>query len=337
MKRFFVFLAVCCFFPACMDPVEPEGTAQYENPDYPSDLFGYTPAPTTISDIFCTSGRVYLVDRGTQSLISFRADDPNLTLPDSLVPSDTLSLGFSPGKAVFDQSSDVLFLTDRVTNFVYRLDDITSGSPELISSSEFIVTDLFPVDQGSSLLVCFLGPEWLVRKLNAETGEIEGEYSTDWPITRAALSVGEDHLLLSNSGLNYLIEIDAATLQRTDSIPLPERPGPFLYNSSGNIVLFNQYVIHPVIYLFDGESGELLNKMESINSYKTCSLLPGTNTVLAPRRSDSRISVLNTETMIFAPSLFCFSYAERAIATPDGQLIVVFSDNPGRVYIFFNQ
>ena len=318
----------------CVDSVEPAGPAQYVNPDYPSDLRGYALIPSTFSDAFIDQGRVYVLDRTFQMMVSFSASDPNLAIPESLVVKDTLLLGIPPSHAAFCPEKDVLFFAHDSNNDIYRLNDIHSGTPSLLYVSESIVTDILPVDNGNSLVICFLGPEWSARKIDSSTGEIQGEYQTNWPINEASVSPDGSRILLSNSAAEYLLEIDTETMQQTDSIPVPERIGTFLYNTSGDIIVFNQYTIHPRVYLFDKDSREIIDIVECINPYRVCSLIPGTDVVLAPRRSDNRISVLNTENMVFAPSIFCFNYAEMAFSANDGEIIVVLSDSPGRAYIY---
>lgn len=319
-----------------MDALVPAGPAQYENPDYPTEYAGYALIPAQFTYGFCYQDRVYLLDITEQMLISFSASDPNLAIPENPTEMDTLLLGFPPGKSCFDEFTETLFISNNASNEIYRLPLFSGGSPQLLHQSESTVTSIFPVDNGESLLICFLGPEWLVRKINTTTGAVEGEYATEWPIGRAALSVHGSRLLLNNSAKHFIIEVDVSSLTKTDSIPLPERCGPFLYNTSGNIVVFNQYMINPRVYLFDGETKSTLNVIESINPYKFCFLMPGTDVVLAPRRSDDRISVLNSDNMIFAPSLFCFNYAEMVFSSPDNSHIIILSDNPGRAYVYEN-
>ncbi len=320
----------------CVDALVPAGPAQYENPDYPSEYVGYALIPAQFTDGFCYQGRVYILDALEQMMISFSASDPNLAIPEEPAEMDTLLLGFSPGKSCFDEFTETLFISTDDSYEIYRLPLFGGGSPQLLHQSESTVTSIFPVDNGESLLICFFGPEWLVRKINATTGAVEGEYATEWPIGRAALSVDGSRLLLNNSAKSYIIEIDVSSLAKIDSIPLPERCGPFLYNTSGNVVVFNQYTINPRVYLFDGETKSTLDVIESINPYKFCFLMPGTDVVLAPRRSDNRISVLNSDNMIFAPSLFCFNYAEMVFSSLDNSYIIVLSDNPRRAHIYEN-
>jgi len=327
-------LFLLVLYSGCVDALEPAGPAQYVNPEYPSDLFGYAVIPPSFEDGFINQGRVYILETAGNSMISFLSTDPNLAEPDSPVQKDTLVLGFKPGASCFDSNSETLFVSDARTNDIYRLSLSGGGEPQLICSCESIITSLYPIENGSSLVVCFLGPEWLARKIDAVTGQIEKEYSTGWPITMAALSVDRDRLLLSNSGREYLIEIDTDTFERTDSIPMPERVGPFLYNTSGDIVVFNQYTVYPRVYLLDGVTRSVSDVVECINPYKYCFLMPGTDIVLAPRRSDNRVSVLNTENMVFAPSIFCFGYADIVFSSPDNDCIVVLNDAPGRAYIY---
>ncbi len=331
-----VSLILIVFLTGCVDALEPAGPAQYENPDYPSEYLGYALIPVSFTDGFVHQGRVYITDRTSQMILSFSASDPNLGIPEDPVEMDTLFLGFPPGKSCFDRFSETLYISNDVSNDVYRLPLSLTEPPELLHECESIVTKMFTVNNGNSLLICFFGPEWLVRSINTVTGQVENEFETGWPVSRAALSVDETRLLLNNSGRKYLIEIDATTFQKLDSIPVPERISPFLYNTSGNIVVFNQYTIHPRVYLIDGETKAITDIIESVNPYKYCFLMPGTDVVLAPRRSDNRISVLNSENMIFAPSLFCFSYAERVFSSLDNGHIIVLCDSPGRAYVYEN-
>lgn len=336
--RFLLTLALFSIFlhTGCVDALEPAGPAQYVNPEYPSELFGYASIPANFTDGFFHQGRVYILDRTNQMMVSFSASDPNLAIPESLVVKDTLQLGFAPGSSCFDRHTETLFISHDVSNDIYRLPLAGSGSPELLYQCESLITEVFTVNNGNSLLICFLGPEWLVRRINSVTGDVEKEFSTGWPITRTALSVDGGKLLLSNSARKYLIEIDTESFIRIDSIPLPERIGPFLYNTSDNIVVFNQYTIHPRVYLLHGNNKSILDVIECVNSYQYCFLMPNTDVVLAPRRSDNQVSVLNTDNMIFAPSIFCFSYAEIAFSSPENDYIIILSDSPGRAYVYEN-
>ncbi len=151
------------------------------------------------------------------------------------------------------------------------------------------------------------------------------------------MSFDSGKLLLSNSSKQFLLEVDVATMQLADTLYLEERPGPFTFNTSGNIVLFNQYSIKPVVYLYDGNSGELLHELAATNPYQICGVIPGTDVIIAPRRSETRVSILNSDNMIFAPSLYCLQYADLAFSTEDGQTIIVLTDNPGRVYVYSHQ
>lgn len=333
----FLLLLIPAFFLlcGCMDPISPAGSGQYENPDYPDILRGYDPLPASIAGVFHTDHRIYILVRDGL-MYSFQDDDPYLAIPESLVVKDTLLLGITPGLTEFAPFIGTLFISNEITNDIYRLTDLRTGTPEFITGCESILTEMFSVDNGASLILCFLGPEWLARKVNAVTGEVQAEYSTAWPITRAALSTDGERLLLGNSGKQYLIELGIDNMQQIDSFPLPERAGPFVYNTSGNIVVFNQYTIKPRVYLFDGQTKEILETIECINPYQSCSLMPGTDVVLAPRRSDNKVSVLNSANMVFAPSISCFSFPDMVFASENNELVIVVSDSPGRIYIYEN-
>ena len=248
---------------------------------------------------------------------------------------DSLSLGFTPGAFALDRESSVLYLEDSDGNDIYTI-QLPDGIPELLYDSDSFITDMFLTEGKSSLLVCFLGPEWLIRKIDTATGSNLGEYETGWPVTGAALSNDSERVLLNNSSKCFLLEVDVATMNLRDTLHLPERAGPFLYNSAGNIVVFNRYTIRPRVYMYDGVTGTKLQEISSINPYQACILIPGTDVIIAPRKSDSRISILNSDNMIFAPSLYCLQYAKQAFSTQDGEFIIALSSISGRVYVFEN-
>ena len=320
----------------CSDTVDPAGVAQYVNPEYPSTLIGYAVISTSFSGAFSYDGRVYVLDQEADIVESFSLSDPYLNLNFTPVTKDTLPLGFTPGDYAFAGSTGILYLEDNLSHNVYKI-QLPDGSPELLHNSESFITDLFLADGNGSLIICFLGAEWLARKIDVSTGSTLGEYETGWPITRAALSEDTGRLLVSNSSKEFLLEIETATMGLIDTLYLTERPGPFIYNTSGNIVVFNQYSVDPRIFLYEGSTGEMLTEISSINPYQTCNLIPGTDVIIAPRRSDNRVSILNSENMIFAPSIYCLQYCNLAFSTEDGQIIIVLSKNSGRVYVYSHQ
>ena len=329
-----VFFLTALFFVGCVDPVEPAGSAQYENPEYPSELIGYAAVSVDFTGAFDYLDRIYVMNDNSELIESFSLDDPHLNMSSIPVEKDTLLLGFKPDAFCLDRSTGTLYLENRENYGVYRI-LLPDGEPELIRESQSIITSLHLF--GQSLLICYLGPEWLARKIDLVTGEIQGEYHTGWPITRTFLSQEENRLILSNPSKEFLLNVDPVTMNLIDTLHLDERTGPFLVNSQGNTVVFNQNSIHPSVYLFSGDTGEELIQLPTINSYRSCSLIPGTDIVIAPRRSENRISVLNTQNMIFAPSIFCIQYADLVFATQNGEYIIVLTDVPGRVYVYSHQ
>ncbi|MCK5841900.1 MAG: hypothetical protein KAH31_07025 [Candidatus Sabulitectum sp.] len=337
--RYFALIIIilsAIFVSSCVDSVEPAGTAQYTNPEYPSLLKGYAVITSVFSGAFSLNGRVYVLDGDAEIIESFSLSDPRLNMNPSPVEKDTLPLGFDPGDYALDRVSEVLYLEDAQGKDIYRI-QLPDGTPELLYQNESFISELFLTEGNSNLVICFLGPEWMSRKIDVLTGSTLGEFETGWPITRAAMSFDSGKLLLSNSSKQFLLQVDVATMQLADTLHLLERPGPFIYNTSGDIIVFNQYSIKPVVYLYDGNSGELLHELPATNPYQICDVIPGTDVIIAPRRSETRVSILNSDNMIFAPSIYCMQYADLAFSTQDGQTIIVLTDNPGRVYIYSHQ
>lgn len=330
------FLIVTLLLSACTDSIEPAGLAQYVNPEYPSAIIGYAAISAVFSGAFSFNGRVYVLDREADIIESFSLSDPYLNMYPTPVTKDTLSLGFHPGNYALDRSAGTLYLEDTQSHSIYRI-QLPDGFPEPVYSTESFITELFLADGNTSLVICFLGPEWLVRKIDIATGSNLGEYETGWPISRAAISQDAGKLLVSNSTKQFLLEIDMTTMELSDTLHLTEKPGPFTYNTSGNIVVFNQYSIDPRVFLYKGSTGEMLNEISTINPYKTCCIIPGTDIIVAPRRSDCRISILNSVNMIFAPSIYCMQYSNLAFSTEDGEFIIVLTDALGRVYVYSHQ
>ena len=330
------FVFYILFSAGCVDCLEPAGPAQYVNPDYPSELYGYAVMSTHVSGGFSFDGRVYILDREYDLIESFSLSDNHLDFSPIPVAKDTLSLTFNPGSFVLDRQSGTLFLEDADAHNIYSV-QLPDQSPELLYETDSFISSIFLADGNSALVVSFLGPEWVVKKIDCATGSVLGEFPTDWPITRSAISTDTSKLLVSNPSKYYLLEIDINSMELIDTLHLSERSGPFLYNTAGNIVVFNQYAIDPKVYLYDGNSGELIDWVNTINPYQKCCIIPGTDVVIALRRSDNRVSILNSGNMIFAPSLFCPQTPGLAFSTQDCQTIVVLSTNSGRVYVYSHQ
>jgi len=323
-------------FTGCVDALEPAGPGQYENPDYPSALLGYCAIPTNFDGAFSLEGRVYVLFGVSGILESFSLSDPNLDLLGSPVEKDTLVLGFQAGNFVLDQFSGWLYVEDIQGSGIYRV-QLPDGVPEFVCPSESVITAVFLDQSSTSLIICYFGPEWLARKIDISTGAIQGEFHTGWPITRAAMSQDSGKLMLSNSGKEFLLEVDVSTMELADTLHLTERPGPFVYNSSANIVVFNQYSIRPRVYLYDGSTYLLIQEISSINPYQICNIIPETDVVIAPRRSENRLSVLNSANMVFAPSIYCFQSPDFVFSTENGEYIIILNEVPGMVYVYSHQ
>lgn len=328
--------ALFLLFSACIDSVEPAGPAQYENPDYPATLTGYAVVSTDVSGAFSLNGRLYILDREANIVESFSLSDPCLNFNPSPVDKDTILLDFTPGSYVLDRTTGTMYLENYDDCDVYSI-QLPGGIPELLHSSESFITGLFLADNNNSLLICYLGPEWVVRKIDIPTGSNLGEFETGWPITRAAISNDSGELLVSNSSKKFLLKIDVNSMELSDTLFLTQRPGPFLYNNTGNIIVFNAYSIDPRIFLYKNSTGDILQEISSVNSYQTCSLIPGTDVIIAPRKSDDRVSILNSDNMIFAPSVDCMQYSDLAFSTQDGQIMIVLTKNSGRIYAYSHQ
>ncbi len=319
----------------CIDENSPAGLAQYENPDYPSDFVGFASISTSFANIFSYSGRVYVVEDNTQLIESFSLTDPNLNDPQEPVLKDTVLLSHSFGQSIFNIDDGLLYALESGSNDVYSV-DISNGTSEFIASNSSYITGMFFGYDGS-LVLSYLLPENGVIKLDKLTGNELGFCELDWAVSRSAMSPDGRSLLVNNSSKSFLLEIDVETMQIRDTLFLDERTGPFIYNTSNNIIVFNQHSTSPNVALYNGSTKKLITRISTINPYKVCSLIPGTDIVIAPRRSENRVSILNTQNMIFAPSLECTQYADLAFSTADGQTIVIAIDSPGRVLVYSHQ
>ena len=319
----------------CIDENSPAGVAQYENPDYPSDYIGFASISSSFANVFSYNGRVYVVEDKALLIESFSITDPNLSDSQEPVLKDTVLLDHSFNKSIFNLGDGFLYALDSATNDVYSVNISNGMSDFLASNSSYITGMYFGYDE--SLVLSYLLPENGVIKLDRLTGEELGFCELDWAVSRSAMAPDGRSLLVNNSSMNFLLEIDIETMEVVDSLLLGERTGPFIYNISNNIIVFNQHTTSPNVSLYNGSTKELITSISTVNPYKTCSLIPGTDIVIAPRRSENRVSILNTQNMIFAPSLECSQYADLAFSTADGQTIVIATDSPGRVLIYSHQ
>ena len=166
---------------------------------------------TVISGGFTIDGRVYILDKEADILESFARSDDNFDMRSFPVTKDTLLLNFRPGSFVLNKSSGTVFVENTGENSIYKI-QLPDQLPELFYDSDSYISNMFLADGNSSLVVSFLGPEWLEREIDISTGSILGEYATGWPITISAITADAQKLLVSNSSKEYILDIDVSSM-----------------------------------------------------------------------------------------------------------------------------
>ena len=314
--------------------VNPAGPGKYINPIYPDSEKGY---------FFCGQGpgacvfapgtsTVWISVPAAQCLL-FRDVSKAVVNP---FLSDTLHLRFSPDLLRAPSSGPCIYANVYGGNDIFEINTKELSYQRVYSASSSIAAMKISTD-GSLLLLGSQGAPWHVESVSTESWEQQASFNTEWPVQKLEIAPDNSLAAIANSGFMDIIILDLNSLLPVDTLHMPMRIGTmaFLQNSA-QIAVLDASAGKPYMVKVDIGTGEELFRSRPINSYLINSRILNTNTLLLPRNQDERISVLNMENMIFAPSLSVEHRVGSVCVSSDGAYIVTVSRTaiPGRATVF---
>lgn len=314
--------------------INPAGPGTHTNPAYPDSEKGYffcgqdpagcvfAPGTSTVWISDPASGRLFYRD------VSMAIVNPLLV--------DTLHVGFSPEILVAPSSGHRMYASESGGRTVFMIDTEELSFEKVYISCSSVYTMELSSD-GSVLFLGSQGAPWHVESVSTESFQQIAYHDTDWPVYRLEVSPDNSFAAVGNSGRKEILILDFDSLLPVDTLHMPMRTGTmaFLQNSS-RLVVLDASGNSPYMIKADAETGEEISRFRPYNSYLVNSRIKGTNTLLLPRSQDERVSVLDMESMIFAPSLPLSHRVSSLCVSSDGNYIVAVSRtaSPGRATVF---
>lgn len=326
-----LFVLIMC---ACME-VNPAGTAAYQNPAYPDVEKGYFFCGEDPADcVFAPGTHTVWISEASNNRLLYR--DVSKAVVNPFI-SDTLFLDFSPKLLAAPPSGSIIYVSKYSGNDIYTVDTQDLTFQRVYSSESSIYTiELSP--DGSEMFIGSQGAPWHVESVSTATWEQIAYLGTEWPVYRLEISPDGSLAAIGNSGRQDIVILEASTLTPLDTLNLPMRTGTmaFLQNST-QLTVLDASSSRPFMIKLDLANGNEVFMSRPYNSYLVNTRINGTNTLLLPRNQDERISVLNMENMIFAPSIPVDDRIGSICCSYDGEYIVTVSKTatPGRATVFY--
>jgi hypothetical protein len=333
-KNIATFLASAILAATGCESVNPAGTAQYENPEYPSEQKGFFYCgQDPFSMAFAPGTTVLWISDPSNGRLFYRDVSKALVNP---LYADTLVLPFTPGIIAAPHSGPVLYLTEKSTGNLYGLNTQTLVYQRLYTAQASIFVMELSHD-GSVLYMGSQGAPWGVEAASTVSWDQMAFFPLDWPVNRLAVASDGSRIAAGNSGRMEITLHAHQSLALLDTLHMPMRTGAMSFTmDSGSLVVLDASSMRPYMVKLNLETGEFDSVSRPYNAYQTCVRIPGTNTLLLPRRSEARVSVLNMDNMIFAPSLPVDNRVRQVCVTADGAYIAMLSSTstPGRATVF---
>ena len=229
-----------------------------------------------------------------------------------------------------------IFVCSYYSNDIYSINTETLRWQKVYTSSSSIRTMQISSD-GGTMYLGSLGTPWHVEAVSTSTWVQIVSVPADWPVLRLELSPDNSLIAAANSGRTDIFLFDAVDLSPVDTLFSPMRTGTMAFTSdSKNLVVLDAASDRPYMIKIDLATGEEVHRSRPYNSYLISSRIPGSNTLILPRNQDERVSILNMDNMIFAPSIPLDSRSGAVCVSGNGGYIVTVSrtSTPGRATVF---
>jgi len=312
----------------------PEGLAQYANPFYADELKGFFYCgQEPYAAVFAHESSVVWISESGNNRIFYKDVSKAIVNP---IVSDTLFVDFAPGRMVSPPSGDNIYICSYNSNEIYMLNTESLGWIKVYTNSSSISTVQLSSD-GETLFLGSLGSPWHIEAVSTADWTQAASISVEYPVSRLELSPDNSLIAAGNSGRTCINLFDAADLSPMDTLFMPMRTGTMAFTSdSRSLVVLDAASQRPYMVKVNLATGEEEFRSRPYNSYLKNCRIPGTDVLILPRNQDERVSVLNMENMIFAPSLELDSRAGAACISSDGDYIVTVSRTtiPGRATVF---
>lgn len=327
MKTNWVFVLVTSLLFIILSCEDVVGPVVYENPSHPDsiiaiivlgdDPYGVVALPQGNS--------VYVSNKGSEDVHVIRTSDFSVV--------DTIPMQ--------GQSRDIISTPDGEYVYVALYDNATV---EVIRTSDNSVITSIPVGKnpgnmqvtpdGEHIYV-FNRTGFSVSVIRTSDNTVEKTIELGYyaPSCSGILPNG-DYVYAGNMSSEYLIAIRTSDNFLIDSIYIGDKPSTILSTTDGNYLqITNCSSNDPRYYIMRVSDNTIVQNIRTIRSYTDAIRLPGTWVAYMIRKNDNRVSVLNMENQVFAPSIGVGTDPVGLAASADGRYIYVANNITDDLYV----
>ena len=333
--NYFVLTLLLVFVFGCVEN-NPAGTAQYTNPEYPNQLKGFFYCGSDpIAAAFAPDTSVIWISEPDNNFLWYKDVSKAIVNP---IICDTLALNFSPGLIVSPPSGSNIFVHHYNTAQVFSV-ETNNLRWNLCYTAASTMQSMKLSSDGSVMYLGSQGMPRHIESVSTDSWELINSFEMEWSVNRLAVSPDGSIVAAANSARSEVFLFNGPDLIPIDTLFLPMRVGTMAFSeNSEELIVLDAASLRPYMLKIDISTGEELYSSRPINSYLSCFVIEGTNTLLLPRNQDEGVSVLNMENMIFAPSIPADSKIGSVCASDDGEYIVTISrtTTPGTATVYTN-
>ncbi len=327
-------LCVVILFTADCLSTDPAGPTQYVNPSYADQFKGFFYCgQQPYAAVFSHGDSVVWISEPAKSRIYYKDVSEAMVNPQIC---DTVVVDFSPGCMLSPPFGDCIYIIGYNSSDVYMLNTESLKWTRVYDNSSSISTVQLSSD-GETLFLGSLGSPWHIEAVSTSDWTQAASVSLEYPVSRLELSPDNSLIAAGNSGGKSIDLFDAADLSSVDTLFMPMRIGTMSFTSnSRSLVVLDAASRRPYMVKVNLVTGEEEYRSRPYNSYLINCRIPGTDVLVLPRNQDKRVSVLNMDNMVFAPSLELNSRIGATCVSSDGDYIVAVSRTtiPGRATVF---
>lgn len=332
-KQFYFALILLLAMAGC-ESINPAGTAEYENPEYPSTYKGrFYCGDSPFHCVFAPVSHTVWVSEPSNGRLFYRDVSKAMVNP---YVSDTLYVRFSPGLMVAPSGGEYIYVAEKSGLDIYAVNTVDFTVERVYTTTASIYTMKLSGDD-ERLYLGSQGAPWHVESVSTSSWQLASSLPCDWPVYRLEVSPNDSLVAIGNSGREEIVILDGYSLAPLDTLEMPMRTGTMAFSEDSRaLAVLDASSGYPHMVKVDIETGEPIFSSRPYHSYLINAVMHGTNTMLLPRNQDYAISVLNIENMIFAPSIPTEHRVSAVCVSHDNEYIVALSKTsaPGKASVF---
>gem|GEM_PF-5283496 len=301
----------------------------YTNPDYPSHLDRIIPASGRPSGIAISdlNGLAYVPAPQNKCIyvVSAMAREPVDTLPLENIPNLVTSVA----------GTGEIWVSVWPDSFIYVIDASTSSITHTVDTRDMGIMSLVSSPDGAFVFAGCVDNKAL-HIFRTSDYSTEAVFNLDWAPTIMAVSPDGERLYVANDSKKEIQEIILSDMSLgTLYSDLPETMRLIASSPDGkSLLLFGRRNYDPRMFVLRLSDGQITDEQRTRQLYDSAVLIPGTGTLLLVRNGENRISVLNTENLIFAPTLESGNDPSGVAVSPDGSRIWISNSLGNSVYLY---